>query len=250
MAIRLLSTLFDFEPNTIVRDLGYDIERRLVSRGAATYNLSGGTEATVRTLNPNLSDVERRILLLEELLLTNRNTSTLEPFAVSDWVLHGIYDYNDVATVSTPINVPATETFVDITNDALGSFTNKDYPLPGVADLWDAVNQRFDFSDLSLGDKVDIRLDIEVTTTVPNQDIDVVLVMADGEAGEYEIPFVNSSYKTAKANDLNSFNGVYMGDSNTRDNYAKFKIKSDDVATVVVRGWYLTVTPRFAKFQL
>lgn len=248
MAIKTLTTLFDFPIGTIIRDLSYDIERRLIAFGAVTYDLTGGTEATKPTLNPNLSETERKVLLLEEMLLTNYNPS-LEPFAPSDWVQHGVYDYNDLATETTPINVPATETYVDLTNDALGSFTNKDYPLPGVTDIWDATNQRFDFSQLSLGDKVDIRLDLSVTTTVPNQDIDVVLVVADGEAGEYEIPFINSSYKTAKAHDLNRFNGIYMGDLNTRDNYAKFKIKSDDVATVVVRGWYITVTPRFAKFQ-
>ena len=61
MAIRLLSTLFDFEVSTIVRDLSFDIEKRLVARGAASYDLSGGTEATVPTLNPNLSDVERHV---------------------------------------------------------------------------------------------------------------------------------------------------------------------------------------------
>lgn len=81
MAIRLLTTLFDFVPGTIVRDISYDIEKRIVERGAASYDLTGGTEAAVPTFNPNLSETEKAVVAIEELLLTNRNTSTLEPFA-------------------------------------------------------------------------------------------------------------------------------------------------------------------------
>lgn len=72
MAIKLLTPMFDFAIGTIIRDLSYDIERRLVERSGATYDLSGGVEATVATLNPNLTDTERRLLILEEILFSNR----------------------------------------------------------------------------------------------------------------------------------------------------------------------------------
>ncbi len=251
MAIKLLSTLFDFAPGTIVRDLSYDIERRIVARGAGSYDLSGGTEATVATLNPNLSDVERRILLLEELLLTNRNTSGLEPFAVSDWVLQGIYDYNDLATATTPIAIPNTGAYVYIPNDGQGAFTNKTYALPGIADIWDVANQQFDFSNLSLGDTIDIRLDMVVTTTAPTQEIDVDLEMAIGSpGGAYDIDFYRNIVKSAGAYDVNRWTSVYMGNEDTLNYPAKLKVRSDDTASAVVRGWYVRVLPRFAKFQL
>ncbi len=250
MAIKLLVSLFDFDADTIIRDLSFNIEKRLVNRGAATYDLTDGTNATVPTLSPDLTEIEKQVVLLEQLLLTNRNKSTLEPFAPADWVQHGLYDYNDAATATTPISVPATSTLTELTNDAAGEYTNKTYALPDVADVWDATNNRFDFSSLSLGDKVEIRLDVQVTTTAAYQDIDIVLVMAEGTEFEYEIPFINLNFKTAQANDLNRFNAIYMGDENTLGNYAKFKIKSDAAATVIVNGWFVCVTPRFAKTKV
>lgn len=152
----------------------------------------------------------------------------------------GLLDYNDLATATTPISVPATNTYIALTNDGAGSFTNK-MPPGGVTDVWDTVNNRFDFSELSIGDMVDIRLDIEVTTSANNQEYTVVLELAQGGSA-YEIPFVTNKYvKTTGVDKLNIFNGVYLGDANTQGNYAQFKIKSPSSATVKVNGWYCKV---------
>lgn len=152
----------------------------------------------------------------------------------------GWFDYNDLATQTTPISVSATtETY--ITNDELGEFTNKLYKPASVTDIWDASTNAFDFSELSNGDMVDIRLDLIVTTTQPNQDVIVNLEMASGQVGSYDILFSRNSYKTANTHPVNRFNGIYMGDDFTRLNPAKFKIYSDYDCTVVVNGWYCKV---------
>jgi hypothetical protein len=187
-------------------------------------------------------------LLLEEMLLTNYS-QVLEPFANADLVQMGIYDYNDTATATTPINVTGGAGFVYLTNDGLGDFTQTDNALPGAPNLWDASTDEFDWTDLNIGDSVDIRLDIEVTTTQPNQQVTVALEVASGDAGEYDIQFSKNTYKTAGVQDVLVMNGIYMGDVVTQGNPAKFKIRSDDNATVVVRGWYLKALARFAKFQ-
>lgn len=153
----------------------------------------------------------------------------------------GWWDYNDLATSTTPISVPSTETFVNLTNDGLGPFTNKAYKLSSVTDIWNSTTNRFDFSGLELGDTVDIRLDLQVTTTDPNQDIDIVMELGEGTAGAYQLPFINQNYKTAKAHDVIRFNSIYLGDTNTKDNPALFKIKSDGDADVKVNGWYCRV---------
>ena len=38
---------------------------------------------------------------------------------------HGFFDYNDLATATTPISVTGGAGFTYLTNDALGTFTNK-----------------------------------------------------------------------------------------------------------------------------
>ena len=150
----------------------------------------------------------------------------------------GIYDYNDALTPVTPIALVGGEGYVALTNDGLGPFTNTTYSAAGVPNLWNAGTGLFDWSDLSLGDAVDLRLDISVTTATRNTEFDVVLRLAIG-GSSYDIPFeTEKTYKASGPHPLNVFNGVYMGDANTRDNGARFMIKSDKACTVNVAGWY------------
>lgn len=156
----------------------------------------------------------------------------------------GLFDYNDAATATTPISVTGGAGFVILTNDELGPFTNKTYAPDGVTDIWNASTNRFDWTQLKLGDMVDIRIDLEITTSAPNTGVEVSLAMAYGDAGQYEIPFFNSQYKNAAAYNLNRFNGVYMGDTLTLSNPAVFRIKADANCTVLVRGWYCKIVRR------
>jgi hypothetical protein len=155
----------------------------------------------------------------------------------------GLFDYNDLATQTTPINIPSGLVNVDIPNDEQGPFTNKNFAPNGVTDIWDADAGLFDWSQLKLGDMVDIRLDLSVTTTSPNQTIIVELVLAIG-GFEYAIPFVQANVKTAGTYPVNRYNGAYMGDDNTLLNGARFRIRSDAAATMVVNGWYCKVLVR------
>lgn len=148
----------------------------------------------------------------------------------------GFIDYNDTATASNPISVVGAGGYVYLTNDGLGGFTNRNYPPPNVTNVWDVANNRFDFSELTLGSKVDYRLDIVITTTSPNQNVTVKIEMAIGGA-VYDLSVAKRQYKNAEAHDLTIANFVYMGDLNTRDNYARFKVKSDGNASIRVKGW-------------
>lgn len=62
MAVKLLKPLFGHALNVIVRDISYDIERRLVEAGAASYTLAGGSEQIHRTVSPGLSAIEQNLL--------------------------------------------------------------------------------------------------------------------------------------------------------------------------------------------
>ena len=63
MAIKLLVSCFNHPINTLVSDLSYDIEKRLVAKSIATYTLSGGTAQTFKTVPNNLSEFEQNLLI-------------------------------------------------------------------------------------------------------------------------------------------------------------------------------------------
>lgn len=148
----------------------------------------------------------------------------------------GFFDYNDTATTGTPIVVTGGGGFVFLTNNELGAFTNKLYPPYGVTDVWDASLNQFDFNELSLGSKMHYRIDLSLTTTAANQEVNLSIDLAIGGSA-YSLSVAQRQYKTAGAYPLVISSYVYMGDANTRDNPAKFKISSPNNATVVVNGW-------------
>lgn len=179
---------------------------------------------------------------------TNIGTNTTDiatnaaDIAVLQAVTHmeGFIDYNDLFTATTPIVVPGTSTFVDITNDGLGPNTLKTYLPTGMTDIWNTSTNLFFWTDLKLGDMVDIRLDLEVITTTANQVVEVVLELATGGT-PYDIPFAANLFKAAGTYKINRYNGIYMGNLDTLNNNAKFKIKSDAPATLRVNGWYCKI---------
>lgn len=148
----------------------------------------------------------------------------------------GYASYSDLATVTTPIVVPP-NTPTKLTNDGLGPQTQNTYLPTGVGDIWDAAGQTFDFVDLKNGTMLDVRLDMLVTTTVPNQEVEVALRLAIS-GFEYDIHFDSRQYKAAGEHHISAYEGIYIGDDNTRLNGGEFLITSDDNATVVMNGFY------------
>ena len=151
----------------------------------------------------------------------------------------GMVDYNDLATATTAISLTGV-TPVYLTNDAAGPFTNEAYLPDGVTSIWDEVAGEFDFTQLKLGDMIDLRVAIQVTTTAPNQEIYLDLELGIGGSA-YTIPFIDVVEKAAEPHEISIFNGVYMGDTNTLNNPAKFKVSSAEDLTVVVYGWYCKI---------
>ena len=156
----------------------------------------------------------------------------------------GFFDYSDAATTITPIAVTLGTSPLALTNDELGGNTNKLFPPTGVTDVWDAGAGMFDWSELSLGDTIDIRLDVDVITTTVNTEIKIDLHLGTG-AGSYTIPWIlEINFKSSGTHKLNRFNGIYIGDANTLDNGGQFKISTDKDCTVVVNGWYCRILKR------
>lgn len=151
----------------------------------------------------------------------------------------GWFDYNDLATTAVPLTA-SSGTWLYLTNDELGDNTNKSYSPAGVSDVWDASINKFDWSDLELGDTVDIRVDLDITTSSANQVVELHLELAT-DSVSFDIPFAERYIKGAGAQHINAYNGVYMGSTDVLNNRARLKIKSDSNLTVVVNGWYCKV---------
>ena len=157
----------------------------------------------------------------------------------------GWEDYADSATASTPITLTPTDTFVNLTNDGLGSNTNTAYALPGIDPLWDTTSDELDFSGLELGDTVTIRIDSEVTTSGANHAITWAVRLGVGGT-PYELPVYAELFKSAGTYHRVITLPIYIGDSNTKDNPGKIMAKSDTGTsdTVEVNGWFIEARKR------
>ena len=156
----------------------------------------------------------------------------------------GWADYADVATTGTPIAVSAVPAV--LTNDGLGVDTKTAY-LPiggnGITQLWDTSSNGFDFSDLNVGDMVDIRMDISVIIASTNTVVDVNLVMGSG--GSVVVPFISDqNYKATGTFEVIRYMGVYIGSEDVRDTLAQLKIEADKACTCKVHGWYIKAIRR------
>ena len=155
----------------------------------------------------------------------------------------GFFDYNDLNTATTPITHNGSEGFKKLTNDTLGAFTTTEFRPKGMTTLWDAANSQFDFGELAIGDIVDLRVDLEVTTTSANQEIEIQLLIDIG-GSPYSINLLHASYKTAGTHKVVTYVGGYVGSAGTRDNPTEVQLDTDSSATIKVNGWYAKVVRR------
>jgi hypothetical protein len=95
----------------------------------------------------------------------------------------GSFLYADLTTQTTPLNGIA-NVEKNLTNDIDGTGTDLSNAPYGVSTLWDSANSKLDFSQLSIGDVVDLRCFLSVTTTVSNQNIQVYARVGIGTPSE------------------------------------------------------------------
>lgn len=152
----------------------------------------------------------------------------------------GYADYSNSNPSANPLNL-LPDIAQPIPNDAAGSLTNEDQLPPGVGSLWNPLTSQFNFSTLKIGSTVDIRMDATINTTALNQAWKVELALAVGTPSEYTIEFSSGIRLFTGASQITRFNGIYIGNSETRDNPAELRIVSNNNATVQVSGWYVRV---------
>ena len=91
----------------------------------------------------------------------------------------GWVDYEDSATLETPINLTA-NVWTDLTNDKAGSGTVTTYkPSFVTGDLWNSASNSLDFSEVGAGRVMIVRNDFDVTAGASNTRLDARLYFPD-----------------------------------------------------------------------
>ena len=155
---------------------------------------------------------------------------------------NGFADYNDAGTSTTAINLVA-NTWTTITNDGSGAFTNLDNLPFGVTSLMDTSTGFIDPTELDIGDSLVIRNDYTVTPSVNNSLLKFRYELGTG-GGVYQLETIvgrldsgsGIGYRLALKPDF-----IYMGDSNTRDNYIKIQVNLENAGTLVNAGTVIQV---------
>lgn len=154
--------------------------------------------------------------------------------------------FEDYGDTGTPQNL-TNGSFVDLTNDGASAFTTKEYKIPdGRGDIWNPSTNTFDWTGagLELGDTVDIRFDIEVTTVNTNDDVILAVDMSVGGT-PYTLDVLTLPLKDTGTYQVTAPLSIYMGNSATLDYPAKVSAYTDaNGNSIVVNGWYVRVIPR------
>jgi len=153
-----------------------------------------------------------------------------------DNLFGGSFDVQDVTTVTTKIVIPGTGVFTQLTNDGAGTLTNNLFAPIGITELWDEVNDEFDFSQLKLGDIIHIRADIDVITANPNTQVELRLEAGIGVFA-FSISWDNQFYGAAGTFPLVRSSFITMQTTTILTGKAEFQLKADKACTVQVNGW-------------
>jgi len=151
----------------------------------------------------------------------------------------GWFDYNDLATHTTPLDVVANTELI-LTNDALGENTNLTNAPFNVFSVWDA--DKFNFNQLGIGDVLKLRVDLNLTTDANNAHYKLVLRLAEGTAGEFDLQIGTGSFKNTVSNE-NICNEIsfYIGNNLVKENAGRIILISDTNGEVSVNGWFIEI---------
>lgn len=137
--------------------------------------------------------------------------------------------------------------FVDLTNDGTGATSLSTYRLPGAGAIWDTSTNAFqwDVGGAALGDTVDLRIDMTVTTAATNRDVTLAIDMAHGHGSEFQLVINNWHFKSAAAYKVTGFISLYMGSATVLEEPAKVAVKTDGAGdSLVLSGFFVRVLKR------
>jgi hypothetical protein len=150
---------------------------------------------------------------------------------------YAIYEDSRVTTTTLAAGV-----LTVIPNDALGTNTTNAYLPLGVTNLWNAGTSSFDFSELAVGDAVEMRIIVQPTTTNNNTEIELDLFLGSGGA-QYKVPFITTqNFQFAGLFEATRYTSFPIRDEDTRTSPAQFKAIADKNCTLQTDDFFIKVT--------
>ena len=150
---------------------------------------------------------------------------------------YAIYEDSRVTTTTLAAGV-----FTVIPNDALGANTTNTYLPLGVTNLWNAGTSSFDFSELAVGDAVEMRIIVQPTTASNNTEIELDLFLGSGGA-QYKVPFITTqNFQFAGVSEATRYTSFPIRDEDTRTSPAQFKAIADKNCTLQTDDFFVKVT--------
>jgi len=150
---------------------------------------------------------------------------------------YALYEDSRVTTTTLAAGV-----FTIIPNDALGTNTTNAYLPLGVTNLWNAGTSSFDFSELAVGDAVEMRIIVQPTTTSNNTEIELDLFLGSGGA-QYKVPFITTqNFQFAGLFEATRYTSFPIRDEDTRTSPAQFKAIADKNCTLQTDDFFVKVT--------
>jgi len=157
--------------------------------------------------------------------------------------LVGIFVVEDLITKTVPISIPGTDTLIRLNNDGLGPETTDLSKPAGLAALWQTVAGDIDYSPLSVGDFVQIGIDIAITTISPNTEIHLEYLGGIGTSPTSQTWQVQD-YKSAGVHDLYRCCHVTMDNDDVVNGRGEFHLMADKACDVEIRKYSFLVTKR------
>ena len=108
----------------------------------------------------------------------------------------GSITYADVATQTTPL-IGVANVELKLLNDINGTGTDFSNAPYGIVNLWDSTPNELDFAQLSIGDTVNLRTTLKVTTSTSDQNINVYARLGLDTASEIDLLIGSKFIKTA-----------------------------------------------------
>lgn len=155
-----------------------------------------------------------QVVVFDDLYYQNITGKNSNPVDSLDWIKQettgsgggdskGFVYLENTSTDTTLINYTAND-FLPLINNVLGTKTSYTFAPNGVTSIWNSSTNRFDFSELEIGDQIIIYLDVEITPTQNGQRFVVDFSVADGTSDISTVTiydnsnFLNSTVKAIK----------------------------------------------------
>ena len=164
--------------------------------------------------------------LLNNVFQDGQNPNSITASDIRDLVasaqMAGGYAYYENAGGSALLTNNST---ITLTNDAAGAGTYKNWKNPDITDVWNSTTNRFDFTQLDVGDLVEIRIDVEMSAAGPGREIAMELGIALGTSSEKAIGFGRAETVHTSFTDLSFYRTIFIGSADTRTNPAEIRVR-------------------------